>query len=245
MSHVTHLRTERDYMKVRALSLATLVVYTALLLSCGGGGGNGGGSPTPPPKTLAVWSSSTSGIPFTMVGTDPSVAGAGTTNIAVEIIPVRLNFSAVGVVNTPENPVCGDTASPVERVVNSPMFTNNPWSDGNIFIGNTQFGDAFQRANLWSVVSNASPNYHVKLQPVTVLPTISVDVPPGPGATLSPSPTCPSQMIATISIDLMDAAVQQTLIAQNITPDTLPIFLTYDTMFLPEQFLGYHNVHGN
>ena len=177
-----------------------------------------------------------------MVGTDPSIPGTGTTNIAVELIAVSLNFSAVNLVISSTGPACADTIPIVERVVNSPVFANNPWTDvtGSINIGNVQFGDAFQRMNFWAFVSSQSPNYHVNLQPVTVENPISVDVPPGIGATLIPSPTCPSQMIGAIPSSLMDSAVQNAISAMNITPDTLPIFLTYDISFVPENFLGYH-----
>lgn len=220
-----------------------------LLTGCGSPSNtnsNGGNGSSGAPKTLAVWSNSSNGIPFTMVGTDPSIPGTGTTNIAVELIPVSLNFSAVNLVISSTGPACADTIPIVERVVNSPVFASNPWTDvtGSINIGNVQFGDAFQRMNFWAFVSSQSPNYHVNLQPVTVENPISVDVPPGIGATLTPSPTCPSQMIGAIPSSLMDSAVQNAISAMNITPDTLPIFLTYDISFVPENFLGYHNVQG-
>jgi hypothetical protein len=195
---------------------------------------------------LALWTDTLDGIQITMVGTDPSIPGAGTTKIPVEIIPITLNFSAAGTVISAEGPACGDTETIVNRVVNSPLFTNNNWSDptGTIQVGNTQFADAFQRMNFWQFVSTASPNYHVLLQPVTVAPAITVDVPPGVGATLTPSPTCPSQLIGAIPSTLMDSAVESTISNQNITPNTLPIFLTYDISFVPQNFLGYHSVQG-
>jgi len=225
--------------------LVLIGVLVSSLLGCGGGSSNGSGSP--PPGQLPVWTNSLNGIQFTMVGTDPSISGAGTTNVPVEIIPVSLNFSAAGIVISPESPACGDTQSVITRVVNSPLFTSNPWFDvtGTIPIGNTQFGDAFQRMNFWTWAGGVSPDYHLMLQPVSVQPTVSVDVPPNIGATLTPSPTCPSQMIGAVPSSLMNSMVQMTLASQNITPNTLPIFLTYDISFVPEGFLGYHNAQGN
>jgi hypothetical protein len=221
---------------------------TCSFAGCGGGsssGSNSGG--TQNPSQLAVWTNSLNGIQFTMVGTDPSIPGAGTTNIPVEIIPVSLNFSAAGIIISPEGPACGDTQSVVARVVNSPLFTSNPWVDvtGTIPIGNTQFGDAFQRMNFWTWTGSVSPGYHVMLQPVSVQQTVSIDVPPNIGAILTPSPTCPSQMIGAIPSSLMNSMIPTVLSNQNITPNTLPIFLTYDISFVPENFLGYHNVMGN
>lgn len=234
-----------------AVPISIMLLIAALFTACGGGSApSSGNTKQPPPKTLsqpALWTNTLDGIQITMVGTDPSIPGAGTTNIPVEIIPVSLNFSGLGIVISPEGPACGDTDTIVHRVVNSPLFTNNPWVDitGTIQVGNTQFGDAYQRMNFWQFVSTMSPDYHVMLQPVTVAPGINVDVPPNIGATLTPSPTCPSQMIGAIPSSLMDSAVQSTIATQNITANTLPIFLTYDISFAPQGFLGYHWNHGS
>jgi hypothetical protein len=103
------------------LSFAILI-----LAGCGGssngsnGNGNGNGNPPPPPPPhLAVWTNTNFGLPFTMVGTDPSIAGAGTTTIPAVIIPVSFNFSAVGVVMSPDSISCGDsdTALSVRRIL--------------------------------------------------------------------------------------------------------------------------------
>ena len=44
---------------------------------------------------------------------------------------------------------------------------------------NTQYGDAFQRANFWDSVSRRSRNYHVLLGDPTVKPAYEVFVPNG------------------------------------------------------------------
>jgi hypothetical protein len=178
-----------------------------------------------------------------MVGTDPARPGSGTTTVKTVIIPVRLNFS--GIVLSPEFSACYDRQSAIARTVNSPLFTNNTWSDGNVFLGNTQFGDAFQRANFWSIVNSVSPDYHVLLQPVSVLAPVTFDVPPNLGGIISSSPNCPAEPFAGLSLAFMDQVVASVIAANNITPDTLPIFLTYDVEFLPEGYLGYHSRQGN
>jgi hypothetical protein len=177
-----------------------------------------------------------------MVGTDPSKPGAGTTNIAAKIIPVAFNFA--GVLITPNSAACGDTVAGTIRTQNSPLFTSIPWSDG-VSLGTTQFTDAYQRANFWNFVNTVSPNYHVMLQPVSTLPSVTVDVPLNIGATLIPNLACPGRFVGGIPIDFMDSVVQNIVQSQHITPDTLPIFLTYDMQFLLPQggfFLGYHKV---
>ena len=204
-------------------------------------------TPTTPPH-LAVWKNTIAGgIPFTMVGTDPSIPGAGTTNVPVIIVPISLNFGGQALI-TPDSVPCDDSSSAISRVVNSPIFTLNDWPDGSINLGHTQFGDAFQRANFWSLVSDRSPDYHVMLQPISTLPTLNVDVPPVPGANFFPSFFCPSQPYGQVPIEIMDSVVSSLVVSQHITPDTLLILVTYDTVFLPPQggvFVGYHSIQGN
>jgi hypothetical protein len=229
------------------LCLAILLFLTACGGSSGSSGSSGNSNPTNPAQ-LAVWTNTSNGIPFTMVGTDPSIAGAGTTTIPAVIIPVNFNFSAVGVVMSPESVSCGDTTTALSRTQDSPLFTSIPWSDGPIPLGTTQFGDSFQRANFWNLVSSSSPDYHVMLQPVTVLPTITVDVPIGIGGVLGPSPTCPIQPFGGVPVSFMDTVVANTISTQHITADTVPIFLSYDMQYFPATggtFLGYHSVQGS
>ena len=205
-------------------------------------------NPQPQAKVLQVWTNNFGGIPFTMVGTDPSISGAGTTSVAVEIIPVTLSFSLANTVMSPESMACGDNMGILTRITGSPIFTNNTWSDLGIIIGQTQFPDAFQRANFWSIVSKSSPNYHVMLQPVSLLQAVTAEVPLTSTLQPNPNPLCP-QPVAGVPIGFMDSIVQNTLATQqNITPDTLPIFITYNTAFLLPSgglYLGYHTTHGN
>jgi hypothetical protein len=206
-------------------------------------------TPAPPPSTpanLPLWSSSftvgAANFPFTMVGTDPRTPGAGTSTVPVQIIPVRFNFG--GTLVTPEQAACGDTTPAAIRAQNSPLFTNVLWTDG-VTIGTTQFIDAFQRANFWSIVSTQSPNYHVVFQP-SLAATFVVDVPPASGASLLPNPVCPAQPIAVIPSPFMDSVVQAAIAAQHITPGTLPLFITMNTQFIlgGSPALGYHNAFG-
>src|SRR5947209_1777243 len=204
-------------------------------------------TPTPSaPANLPVWSASFTlggiNFPFTMVGTDPRTPGAGTSTVPVQIIPVRLNFA--GVLVTPEQAACGDTTPAAVRVQNSPLFTNVLWTDG-VTIGNTQFTDAFQRANFWSFVSTQSPNYHVVFQPALSAPIV-VDVPVTSGASLLNNPVCPTQPIAVVPSPFMDSVMQAAIASLHITPGTLPLFITMNTQFIlgGSPALGYHNTFG-
>ena len=118
------------------------------------------------------------GIKYTyrMVGTDPKL-GSKTTVIPTVILPMRFVFPDGSVFDASTDIVDGQT--PVQGIMNSPIFQNYNFVIGGKSIGNTQYGDAFQRANFWDSVSGKSKNYHVLLGQPTVLPTQTITVPPG------------------------------------------------------------------
>src|SRR5208283_1712135 len=55
------------------------------------------------------------------------------------------------------------TVSVVDQLVASPIFQSYSWTVGGTALGDTQYVDAFQRANWWTYVSTLSPDYHVML----------------------------------------------------------------------------------
>jgi hypothetical protein len=206
--------------------------------------------PPPAPGNLQTWSSfftfGGNAFPFTMVGTDPTQAGAGTTNVPVVIIPLVFVFGNTFV--TPTASSCGDTVSVISRVQNSPLFTTGvTWLEGNTVVGVTQFTDAFQRANFWQYVGTISPDYHVMLNPVQMANPIMVNVPANQGGLMGLA--CAGHPIGGVSKAYLDGVVVPQIIANlGIQPGTLPLFLTYDIADLlggGAFFLGYHNVMGN
>jgi len=116
---------------------------------------------------------------YTMVGTDPK-RGSATTVIPTVLIPLRFVFADGSVFDASTDLVDGQT--PVQGIINSPIFQNYDFVAGGTHVGNTQYGDAFQRANFWDSVSTRSPNYHVLLGQPTVLPTQTINVPAGLGS---------------------------------------------------------------
>jgi hypothetical protein len=189
-------------------------------------------------------------FPLAMVGTDPSIPGAGETDVPVLIIPLRLNFidgngNLVASIS-PNNIGCNDNQSALSRVVNSPLFVGVNWIEGGTVVGvNTQFTDAFQRANFWTFTNpgSVSPNYHVLLTPVQILPEVTVPV--TPGLAVLANGVCPGNPIAAVNQQYLDGVVQTLISALNIPPTVLPLFLTYDigeTVNGGCCFLGYHQV---
>lgn len=133
-------------------------------------------------NTIPFWSDSFTyqGLEFKykMVGTDPK-NGSRTTVIPTVIIPLRFVFPDGHVFDASTDIVDGQT--PIQGIINSPIFQNYHFILGGTDVGNTQYGDAFQRANFWDSVSTRGRNYHVLLGQPTVLPTQTIIVPAGMG----------------------------------------------------------------
>lgn len=207
--------------------------------------------PPPPGMSVPIWSNTfiDSTDPtmkiwtYKMVGTDPSIAGAGTTNVPVVIIPLRVNFASGNASISPNNADCVDKTTPLVRVANSPLFNNNiTWLEGNTIVGVTQFTDAFQRANFWSSVSTISPNYHVLLNPVQVTPEAFLNVPASLGGVIGFA--CAGHPIGGVSINYLDGFVRSLISSLNIPPTTFTLVVTYDVEQLLGNggfFLGYHS----
>ena len=100
--------------------------------------------------------------------------------IPTVIVPLRFIFPDGQVFDAGTENVDGESA--IQRIIDSPVFQNYDFVSGGTHVGNTQFGDAFQRANFWDSVSTRARNYHVLLGQPTVLPTYTIVVPEGMGS---------------------------------------------------------------
>lgn len=114
----------------------------------------------------------------TVVGRSPFSRGKTTTTIPTQIIPLIITIND-GVRSSTQiyDPTVVDACAPashtdVDIITGSPIFTNNTWMMGptgsQVNVGNTQYIDAFQRAEFWSLV--AGTPYHLILNQST-LPT--------------------------------------------------------------------------
>ena len=155
---------------------------------------------------------------FTMVGSDPKL-GSKTTIIPTVIIPLRFVFPDGQVFDASTDLIDGQT--PVQGIINSPIFKNYNFVLGGKSVGNTQYGDAFQRANFWDSVSVKAKDYHVLLGQPTVLPTQTIVVPDGLGfydfdfSTGLLLPSVDRTFLADQSASILSAL--------NVTPSQLPI----------------------
>jgi len=129
-------------------------------------------------NTIPFWEGSFSyqglDYKYKMVGTDPQTTNQ-TTVIPTVIVPLRFLFPDGQVFDASTEMDRGETA--IQRIIESPIFQNYDFVLNGTHVGNTQFGDAFQRANFWDSVSTRAKNYHVLLGQPTVLPSVTVVVP--------------------------------------------------------------------
>lgn len=130
----------------------------------------------------------------------------------------------------------------IETILNSPIFKSHPFTVGGVGVGNTQFGDAFQRANFWGSVSNGSQAYHVLLGQPTVKPTIDVFVPRDQTLVAlfgNPNPD------ASIRADFVREAIENAIRQSGVSPQALPIVLYSNRIALSDPWYymkGYINL---
>jgi hypothetical protein len=182
--------------------------------------------------TIPFWSDSFDyhGLTYTyrMVGTDPKI-GSKTTTIPTLLIPLRFVFPDGQVFDAGTDIVDGQT--PVQGIINSPIFQNHDFVIGGTQVGNTQYADAFQRANFWDSVSGRSRDYHVLLGQPTVLPTQTIVVPDGLGHyetdffTGLPFPV--------VDRDFLSNQTDSILIAAGVSPTQLSIMVWGSVMSDP------------
>ncbi len=179
---------------------------------------------------------------FRMVGTDPSKGGV-TTTVPTFLIPIKITLSA-GAVYDPGKRIGTTPNSVMQNIPLSPLFQSSSFKLGTVDMGFTQYVDAFQRASLWSAVSKAT-SYHVLLGTPTLLPALALTVPAISGTTVSAF----GVNAAYVDINYLDAQLQQYMKSHTqITPNSLPIFVSFDT-YLHDSggccIGGYHSATGS
>jgi hypothetical protein len=181
---------------------------------------------------------------FTMVGTDPKTTNT-TTTFTVYMVPLNICVTVSGVktcFDPSTTQANGKTA--IQNVQNSPIFQNQDYNQGGTDIGNTQYEDAYQRANFWTDVMT-NTNYHTLLH-LVVLPKVTLNVPASKGTIGNPFGT---GNVAEVDINYLDALLNSGFPKlKQVNPTNLPLIMTYNTYLT--QFGGcciggYHSATGN
>jgi len=197
------------------------------------------GTPLPTWSGSFVYSGRT--YKYNMVGTAPSTNA--TTMIQAIIIPIRIVIAS-GTTKTVFSPahVLPNGKTVTENTVASPLFdATTTYVLGGVNLGATQYIDAFQRGNFWGTGGN--PDYHLLLSGPTVETQKTLSPPVTKGKTGSPF----GLKVAEVDLNWFDTQVHNLLTSLNIQPNTLPIFLTYNTYLTQGGCCigGYHSAVSN
>ena len=167
---------------------------------------------------------------FLMVGTDPNATNT-TTTVPVVIVPIKMVYGAHNGNKTfdPMTHKLPNGQTVMQMILASPILNANvDFKQGGTDLGKTQYIDAFQRGNFWGKNIKKNSKYHVLLGKPTVLPEQTIKVPVGMGF-VTTNPLSGRGLIGTFDFNLMDSTLQGYIKKFNqIQPNTLPIFITYD-----------------
>ncbi len=229
-------------------------------------------------KTLPLWTYFTessrdhNGYSGVMVGRDP-FHGGGSVSVPTYIVPliIRTNtigtgITAQGIITTKAgvttfNPTLADKSCltapndvPLTLFEASPLFQKYATFDfGGTVVGETQYADAFQRANFWEVDDHDS--YHVLLGPMKTLSAVVINVPAADGTTLPASLTGTCATEGIVDINWFDAYLDNTVLpalaSQGVNASNFPIFLVHDVVWASPPtnlndccYIGYHGYSG-
>jgi hypothetical protein len=179
---------------------------------------------------------------FNMVGTSPNTGTA--TTIPVFIIPVKMSYvTSSGTTVFSPNTKQGNGLTALQNTTGSPIFQTMDFTSNGVDMGVTQYIDAYQRGNFWAQVSKV-PGYHLLLGTPTILPTLSLTVPPSSGHIAREF----GVRVGLADINYFDAQIETYMASHSqIVPNSLPIFVTYNvylTQFGGCCIGGYHSSFG-
>ena len=194
----------------------------------------------------------------TILGRNPLNNGKTTTTIPTQIVPLVITINDGTTVHT-YDPTAPDTCIPgnptdISVISASPVFQNNPWTMNGVTIGNTQYIDAFQRAQFWSKVQGTP--YHLMLSS-SVLGSQRL-IFSGPASSGSGTNNDAAALfggcgfIGVVNVNDLDKAVQALItgpLAPMVNAGTFPLFFTKDVvsadpgdnLFSDCCILGYHS----
>ncbi|MDQ2818628.1 MAG: hypothetical protein M3T49_10555 [Candidatus Eremiobacteraeota bacterium] len=178
--------------------------------------------------------------PFEMVGSNPITQRRST---AVAYVPLLLRFHFPdGTILDPSKAGCNDYYSVADRFFGSPLFEDRDWSSNGVYVGNTQYEDAFQRANFWKYVQGS--DFHVLLRAAAKPRLIDV-MAPADSQTFGGVCAGSSHNVGAIDINEYDNIVTH-LINRYATASQLPIVASYNIVETEGGgccVIGYHSAY--
>jgi hypothetical protein len=175
---------------------------------------------------------------YNMVGVPPFPSSSAT--VQAVIIPVKIVLST-GASYDPAH-VLSNGKTVTQNTVASPIFAKTvDFKSGGQDMGTTQYIDAYQRANFWEGAGNPS---HLLLGGPTVLAEQTLNVPRRSGSTGSVF----GFTAGLVDINYFDSQLHSLITKLAITPNTFPIFLTYNVYLTQNRSCcigGYHSSTGS
>jgi hypothetical protein len=206
-----------------------------------------------------------------IVGINPATKPGQVTVIPTILIPVRLVFQFSSTSSYIFDPTVGDPGclgagrTAFQLTQASPLFNDATFTLGGTNVGNTQYIDAFQRANFWNDVSaSGGANYHTLLG-VTPMPLQTVTVSSAfsgtpNGTVFAASGVCGTNtgnvnepgILGVMNVNWWDPVAQSMITKLGINPNSFVLFVTYNAAMSSGNptntanccILGYHSIHG-
>jgi hypothetical protein len=195
-----------------------------------------------------------------VVGRSPYDRGKTTTTIPLQIVPLVITINNGNGDSVTYDPTAVDPCvSPgshtdVDVITGSPLFTSNNWTMNGVSVGPTQFIDAFQRAEFWSMLGGTP--YHLIFNPSTLAPqslSFGSSGAKGPGTNYNAATQfggCGN--LGVVNINNMDTAIMNLIegpLAGLVSVGTFPIFMTKNVVMATSGtsvygsccVLGYHS----
>ena len=203
----------------------------------------------PAGKSLTTWNGSFTfngtKYNFNMVGTDPSKNNS-TTTVPSYIIPIKMVYDknhGNKTFDPNKQKFSGTNVSVTTTIATSPIFASGvDFNQGGTDLGTTQYIDAFQRGNFWGKHVSKNKKYHVLLGTPKILPEQTYNCNTNDCSIQNEF----GKTVGLADINNMDAFLQPLFKKLGITPDSLPVFLTYDVYLTSGGCCigGYHSAGG-
>jgi len=200
-----------------------------------------------------------------MVGRSPFFHGARTTSINTIVVPVKVTVKDASNDTmvfdpTQSDPAClpNGTVTATGLVQQSPIFKPSNFTMNGVDEEDTQYVDAFQRANFFDAVNPTGNSYHALLNLTKTVPVVSVTMNSPDGAIADG--LCGK--VGVIDLNVFNPMVKSTILpqlaSQGVGPATLPVLVFYNVVLTegpPDQVnpfgtpgccvLGFHSGTGS
>ncbi|MBO0695572.1 MAG: hypothetical protein J2P56_05665 [Verrucomicrobia bacterium] len=162
-------------------------------------------------------------FPFSMMGRAPQKGG--TTRIETSYLAISFFFDEF--VDQNGNNIVIDATGNTKNLLNGPDFERFPYTTGN-----TQFSDAVQRAEFFSVMKHPREDdgddaWHTLLESPRQLKPVTVEVPAGSSLVFTDG----TNFFALVDINFMNSQLNTLVQTEDIRVNEVPMFVTHNAVY--------------